>query len=211
MSGENGRKVPGWVKVALEWGPILAYFVAYSRLKDQHLTVWGTDYNGFIIVTACFIPVILICTGLTWAITGKLSKMQLVTAVLVTVFGSLSVAFNDERFFKMKPTLIYLIFGGALGFGLLRGKSYLRLVLDEAIPLDHAGWMILTRRLCALFFALAVANEVIWRLTSTDTWVSFKTFGLPIVTFVFFAAQSSLFKRHGIEKPAATDPGAGKS
>ncbi|AZB64767.1 MULTISPECIES: inner membrane-spanning protein YciB [Cereibacter] len=188
------------VKAVLEWGPIAAFFLGYVKLKDETFTVAGTDYQGFIIVTAAFIPLMVICTGLLWWLSGKLSKMQVATVVLVVVFGGLSVWLNDDRFFKMKPTMIYLLFGVLLGIGLLRGQSWLRLVLEEAIPLQDAGWMILTRRVMAFFFALAIANEAVWRLMSTDAWVNFKTFGLPLAIFVFFMTQSGLFKRYNPER-----------
>jgi intracellular septation protein len=96
----------------------------------------------------------------------------------------------------MKPTMIYLLFAGVLGFGLLRGQSYLRSVLGEALPLQDAGWMILTRRLTLFFAALALANELVWRLMSTDSWVSFKTFGLTAAVFLFFLTQGRLLSRH---------------
>lgn len=194
--GSTGRAVPGWVRSALELGPVLLFFVAYLWLKDETFTVAGTEYSGFIIVTAGFIPLILLCTGILWMLTGKLSQMQIVTAVLVTVFGGLSVWLNDERFFKIKPTLIYLLFAAVLGFGLLRGRSYLSLVLSEALPLTAEGWMILTRRMALLFVGLAAANEVVWRTMSTDAWVNFKTFGLPLAIFVFIFTQMALIKKH---------------
>lgn len=190
------------LKLVLELGPLVAFFIAYGRLKDQVFTVAGTEYSGFIVVTAAFIPVLILTTGLTWFLTGKLSKMQAATVVLVVVFGGLSVWLRDERFFKMKPTMIYLLFAGVLGFGLLRGKSYLKLVMEEALPMQPEGWMILTRRLTAFFFGLAVANEVIWRTMSTDSWVTFKTFGLPAALFAFFMAQGRLMEKFGIKDKA---------
>ena len=126
--------------------------------------------------------------------------MQIATLVIVLVFGGLSVWFNDPRFFKMKPTLIYLLFAAVLGFGLTRGKSYLALVMDEAMPLQHEGWMILTRRLAGFFAALAVVNEVIWRTMSDQAWVNFKTFGLSAAIFVFFMAQGGVLKRFGTDE-----------
>jgi intracellular septation protein len=111
----------------------------------------------------------------------------------------MSVWFNDERFFKMKPTFIYLFFGGALGFGLLQGRSYMQYVMEEALALKHEGWMILTRRMMMFFFTLAVLNEIMWRFFSTDAWVTFKTFGLTGAIFVFFMTQSSLFAKYMIE------------
>ena len=197
---DDTRKINPLLKTGLELGPIVLFFVAYLKLKDRVFTIGGTEYDGFILVTAAFIPLILISTGVLWRLTGKLSKMQIVTAVLVTVFGGLSVWLNDDRFFKMKPTLIYLLFGAILGVGLLRGQSWMRHVMGELIPLDHEGWMKLTRRICAFFFGLALLNEVVWRTQSTETWVYFKTFGLTAALFVFFMAQSRLFRDHALDE-----------
>ncbi|TDL79829.1 septation protein IspZ [Palleronia sediminis] len=190
---ETGK---GW-KTALELGPILAFFVGYLLLRDRSFILGGTEYSGFILITAAFVPVLALSTLLLWRITGTLSRMQVVTLVLVVVFGGLTVWFNDERFFKMKPTLIYLIFGAILGIGLLRGRSFLRMVMGEVVPLDEEGWMKLTRRFCLFFFALAALNEVVWRTMSTDAWVNFKTFGLTAAIFLFFMLQGRLFREHG--------------
>lgn len=199
------RKINPLLKTGLELGPIVLFFAAYVKLKDRVFTIGGSEYDGFILVTAAFIPLILLSTAILWKLTGHLSKMQIVTAVLVTVFGGLSVWLNDDRFFKLKPTLIYLLFGGVLGIGLLRGQSWLRHVMEELVPLDDEGWMKLTRRLCAFFLGLAVANEVIWRTQSTETWVYFKTFGLTAALFVFFIAQSRLFSDHALPDEATED------
>ena len=192
-------------KTALELGPVIAFFAAYLWLKDRIFTIGGTEYGGFILVTAGFIPVMVLSTGLLWKLTGKLSKMQVMTLVLVVVFGGLSVWLNDDRFFKMKPTIIYLVFGGILGFGLLRGQSYLKHVMEEMMPLAQEGWMILTRRLALFFFGLAVLNEAIWRSMITEVWVYFKTFGLTAAIFVFFILQGALFRKYG----EAAEDGAG--
>jgi intracellular septation protein len=194
------RKINGALKMALELGPIAAFFIGYVKLKDEMFTFGGTDYAGFIVVTAAFIPLMLVTTGLLWALTGKLSKMQIATVVLVVLFGGLSVWLNDERFFKMKPTMIYALFAGILGFGLWRGQSYLRSVMGEALPMQEAGWMILTKRLTIFFAVLAVLNEVVWRGFSTEVWVNFKTFGLTAALFLFFMTQGSVFSKYGIEK-----------
>ena len=191
------HKVNPKLKAVLEFGPILGFFVAYLWLKDETFTIAGTDYDGFIVVTAGFIPVFLLAMGALWWLTGHLSRMQAVTAVLIVVFGGLSVWFNDPSFFKMKPTIIYLLFGGALGIGLMRGESWLQYVMDGMMPLTHEGWMILTRRMALFFLGLAVLNEIIWRNMSEETWVYFKTFGLTAAIFVFFIMQSKLFRDHG--------------
>ena len=194
------KKINPILKLVLEIGPVVLFFVMYTRIKDRQFDIAGQTYEGFIVATAVFIPILLVATGVLWFLTGKLSKMQLMTAVLVVVFGGMSIWFNDDRFFKMKPTIIYLIFGAILGFGLLRGKSYLRVVMEEVMPLKDEGWMILTKRMTIFFLSLALANELVWRFMSTDAWVNFKTFGLTAAVFVFFLAQGSIFSKYGVEE-----------
>ncbi|UYV38459.1 septation protein IspZ [Rhodobacteraceae bacterium D3-12] len=188
------------LKMGLELGPVILFFIAYIKLKDEVFTIAGTDYDGFIIVTAMFVPLMVVSTGILWWLTGHLSKMQIMTVVLVVVFGGLSVWLNDPRFIKMKPTILYLMFTGILGFGLLQGKSYLRDLMDGVMPLTHEGWMLLTKRLTAFFFGLAVANELVWRFMSEEAWVNFKTFGLTAAIFVFFMTQGRLFKEYNSEE-----------
>lgn len=194
------KKISGKLKMALEFGPVALFFVAYLKLKDEVFTIGGTEYDGFILVTAGFVPLIIASSLILWKLTGKLSRMQIVTLVLVVVFGGLSVWFNDDRFFKMKPTLIYLLFGGVLGIGLLRGQSYLKFAMEEVLPMEPEGWMILTRRICGFFLALAVLNELVWRTQSTEIWVYFKTFGLSAAVFLFFMTQGAVFQKYSIEE-----------
>jgi len=192
------KKINPWLKLALELGPIAVFFIGFSRLKDATVTLAGQDYHGFILMTALFVPLMLLTTGILWKLTGKLSKMQVATLVLVVIFGGLSVWFNDERFFKMKPTMIYVLFAAILGFGLWRGESYLKLVMEEALPMQPEGWMILTRRITLFFAVLALANEAVWRMMSTEAWVTFKTFGLTAALFLFFMTQGKLLEKYGI-------------
>lgn len=193
------KKINPITKLALELGPIILFFVLYFRLRDRTFDIGGTEYSGFIMVTAIFIPLIALSTFVLYRLTGKIAKMQIMTLILVVVFGSLTIYFNDERFFKMKPTMIYLLFGGTLGFGLLRGKSYLKTMMEDVMPLQPEGWMILTRRIAAFFFVLAITNEVVWRTMSTDAWVSFKTFGLTAAVFLFFMTQGGLLSKYALE------------
>ena len=193
------KNLQPWVKTALEMGPVILFFIFYSKLKNNEYVLLGETYEGFIVATALFIPVLLIATAILYFLTGKLSKMQVFTAVLVVVFGGLGIWFNDEKFFKMKPTMIYLLFGGILGFGLFKGQSYLQVVMDGALPMSRDGWMILTKRFMYFFFGLALANEIIWRSLSTDIWVNFKTFGLPLAMFVFFITQAKVISKYSTE------------
>ena len=195
----SNKNIQPWVKTALELGPVILFFIFYSKLKNNEYVLLGETYEGFIVATALFIPVLLIATAILYFLTGKLSKMQVFTAVLVVVFGGLGIWFNDEKFFKMKPTMIYLLFGGILGFGLFKGQSYLQVVMDGALPMSRDGWMILTKRFMYFFFGLALANEIIWRSLSTDIWVNFKTFGLPLAMFVFFITQAKVISKYSTE------------
>ena len=194
----SDKQVSNGLKSALEFGPVALFFIAYIWLKDAVFQFDGTEYGGFIIVTAGFVPLMILSTLALWKLTGTLSKMQIFTVVLVTVFGGLSVWQNDKSFLQMKPTILYLLFAAILGFGLLRKQSYLQYMMGEMMPLQDRGWMILTQRMALLFLALAVLNEVIWRNMSEETWVYFKTFGLPMGIFSFFIFQGGLFKEHAI-------------
>lgn len=194
------KEVKPWVKPALEYGPLILFFAVFMIMRNRTVMLGGTEYGGFIVATMIFVPVLSLTTFALWRLTGKVSAMQLLTLVLVVVFGGLTIWLNDERFLKMKVTIIYTIFAGLLGLGLVLRKNWLELVMGEALPMSHEGWMKLTFRMVLLFIGLALANEVIWRNLSDTAWVNFKTFGLPVVMFAFFMANARLFSAHAIEK-----------
>ena len=186
-------------KQVLELGPTLLFFVIYLRIRDETYTWNGTDYSGFIVSALVFVPVLLVAMAILWAMTGKLSRMQVFTAFMVIFFGGLTAWFNDERFFKMKTSLVYGVFAVILGIGLARGRSYLAYVMAEMMPMQEEGWMILTKRLCVGFAILAVANEVVWRTMSTDLWVKIETFGFPIALFAYLWWQILALQKYMIE------------
>ena len=126
--------------------------------------------------------------------------MPLFTAIIVLVFGGLTIWLQNDTFIKMKPTIIYLSFGGILSFGLLREKSYLKSLMGSALLLEDEGWFILTKRFAMLFIFLALLNEIVWRMLSTDHWITFKTFLLPLATFAFLFFQYPIFRDYLIEK-----------
>ncbi|GLK64039.1 inner membrane-spanning protein YciB [Paracoccus kondratievae] len=194
------RKINPWLKAALDLGPLVLFFVVFMRFRDQTVTLAGREYSGFIFATLVFVPVLVICTLALWRLTGRLSPMQIATLVLVVVFGGLSIWLNDPRFFKMKPTIIYLIFAALLGASLILRRNWLELVMSEALPMRAEGWRILTLRMTLLFLGLAIANEAVWRLMSETAWVNFKTFGLPAIMVVFFVANSRLFERYALPR-----------
>ena len=189
------------LKQVLELGPTLAFFLIYLRIKDETYTFTGTDYSGFIVAALVFVPILLVAMAILCVLTGKLSRMQVFTAFMVIFFGGLTAYFNDERFFKMKTTIVYGAMAALLGIGLLRGQSYLQFVMEEFLPMQRAGWMIFTKRLAFIFVVLAVANEIIWRTQSTETWVKLETFAFPVVLFVFLWVQIIGLQKYLIEDP----------
>ncbi|WP_299961694.1 inner membrane-spanning protein YciB [uncultured Roseobacter sp.] len=185
----DAKPVNPIVKQVLELGPTILFFLIYLRIKEDTFLIGGTEYTGFIVAALVFVPILLVAMAILWRLTGQLSRMQVFTAVMVIFFGGLTAWFNDERFFKMKTTIVYGLFAALLGIGLLRGQSYLAYVMNEMMPMREEGWMILTRRLCAAFAALAVANEIVWRTMSTDAWVKIETFGFPVALMAFLMWQ----------------------
>ena len=192
----TGKSSKSSLKLILEMGPLILFFVGYFLLRDQTIQIGNTQYDGFIIITALFVPILIGSTYLLWKLTGELSRMQIITVVLVVVFGGLTVFLNDERFIKMKPTIIYLLFTITLGFGLLQKKSFLQSLMGQALPLSDTGWKILTQRTTLFFLFLAIANEGVWRFMSTDAWVTFKTFGFTGISLAFFGSQMYFLRKH---------------
>lgn len=187
------------MKQALELGPTLVFFAIYMAIKDRTFHLFGTDYSGFIVAALVFVPILLLSIAALWALTGELSRMQIFTGLVVIFFGGLTAWFNDERFFKMKTTIVYGTFAALLGLGLLRGQSWLQWILGSALPMRREGWMILTRRLTLGFALLAVANEVIWRTQSTELWVKLETFAFPVALFLFLMVQIGALNRYIID------------
>ena len=203
-SPTDARKVNPTLKSVLELGPVVGFLGAYFWFKDDVFTVGGQEYGAFIAVTAVFVPVFLASMGVVWWLTGRISRMQVFTAVVLIVMGALTVWFNDDRFVKLKPTLIYGAFGAILGVGLLLGQSYLRYVMEELTPLQDEGWMLLTKRATLFFVGMALLNVVIWQLLSEQIFVLWDTVGQIVATFAFFMGQVGLFTRYAVEQDEET-------
>jgi intracellular septation protein len=188
------RHINPLLKLVLEVGPIAVFFLAYRWAPvPEGLSVTERQLEQILFSTKVFVPTILLSLLGSWLLTRKLPKMAVITAVVVTIFGGLTLILRDDTFVKMKPTILYGLFAGILGFGMLRGQSYLKYLMDELIPMRHEGWMKFTGRFVAFYLMLAVLNEVVWRLYGTDTWVNFRTFVLPAANFLFIMAQVPLF------------------
>jgi intracellular septation protein len=176
-----------FLKLVLDIGPLVLFFAANARFG-----IYGA--------TAAFMVAVLIALAVAYVKTKRLEIMPLVTAVIVVIFGGLTLVLHDATFIKLKPTIIYLLFGATLIGGLMFGKSFLGILFDSVFDLTDEGWRKLTWRWAFFFFALAVLNEIVWRNFSTDIWVSFKLFGVVPLTFLFGAAQYPLLQRYAADK-----------
>lgn len=182
------KPAPPWLKPIVDYGPLVAFFAAY----------WLGD---LFTATAAIMIATLIAIVLSFAIERRIPVMPVVTAVIVMVFGGLTLWLNDERYIKMKPTLVQALFAVILFGGLLLRRPLLKPLMQSAWQLTDRGWTILTTRFAIFFAVMAVLNEIVWRTTSTDIWVNFKIFGILLLTFVFTAFQVPLITRYQVVPP----------
>ncbi len=176
------------LKLAIEIGPLVIFFVANAKF-------------GIFVATGAFMAAIAVALGVNYTLLRRVPILPLVTGVFVLVFGGLTLILQNELFIKLKPTIVNGLFAAILLGGLGFGKSFLRSLLDSMFRLTDRGWRILTLRWALFFIVLAVLNEIVWRNFSTDTWVSFKVFGIMPLTLVFSFAQVPLINRHGTVPP----------
>ena len=191
------------LKLALEMGPLILFFFANSRpalfmpfVAPLLPEAVSGEKAGIFVATAVFMVAILVSLAVSYALTRHLPVMAMVTAVIVVVFGGLTLVLHDDTFIKMKPTIIYVLFGAILLGGLAFDKPLLAIVFDSVFDLTEEGWRKLTLRWAIFFLALALLNEIVWRTQSTDTWVTFKVFGVMPLTFIFAAFQYPLLTKH---------------
>ena len=180
------KKLPPLLKLVLEMGPLVLFFVVYSRL-------------GIFTGTAALMGATLVALAVTYALTRHLPIMPVVTAVMVLVFGGLTLFLHDATFVKMKATIVYLLFAAALLGGLAFGKALLSVVFDSVMNLTEEGWRKLTLRWGLFFLAMALVNEGVWRTQPEDFWVKFKVFGFVPLTVLFALSQTPLMLRHELK------------
>ena len=165
------------VKLAIEMGPLAIFFIAN----------WlGGIFTG----TAVFM------LAASWALTGKIAMVPLVSAVFVALFGALTLWLHSDLFIKVKVTMINALFGAVLLGGVAFGRSYIKLIMGDAMKLPDQAWRTLSIRWGLFFLAMAVLNEIVWRSFTTDQWVNFKVFGLLPLTLVFALANAPFMAKH---------------
>ena len=173
-------------KLLIDIGPLAVFFIFYTRSGLQ------ASILPFMVAT-------VIAVLLSYILEKKIPIMPTVGAGIVLIFGGLTIYFDNDVFFKMKPTIINVLFAIILYGGVLINKPLLKYLLGAALKLEETGWKILTQRWIAFFIALAVLNEIVWRTQSTDIWVNFKVFGILPITFIFTMTQFPLIKKYQIE------------
>ena len=186
-SATSPRKQPSPLfRLATELGPLVLFFIANAKFS-------------IFIATGIFMVAIVVALIASWLVTRHLPIMAIISAILVLVFGGLTLILQDETFIKIKPTIIYAGFGVILLGGLLLGRSLLNIVFDQVFSLTEQGWRILTLRWGIFFFGMAMLNEIVWRTQTTDFWVAFKAFGAIPLTFIFAILQYKLLERHALQ------------
>src|ERR1700716_227692 len=173
-------------KLATELGPLIIFFIANAK------------FNLFV-ATGAFMVAVIAAMVASYVVVRHVPVMAIVTAVVVIVFGTLTLMLHDETFIKLKPTIVYTLFAAVLGGGLLFGRSFIAILFDQMFNLTPQGWRILTLRWAFWFLAMAVLNEIVWRTQSTDFWVAFKAFGMVPLTMLFAVTQMPLIKRYHLE------------
>ena len=173
-------------KLLIDIGPLAIFFIFYTR-------------NGLQASILPFMVATVIAVLFSYILEKKIPIMPTVGAGIVLLFGGLTIYFDNDVFFKMKPTIINILFAVILYGGILINKPLLKYLLGAALKLEEAGWKILTQRWIGFFIALAVLNEIVWRTQSTDVWVNFKVFGILPITFIFTMTQFPLIKKYQIE------------
>lgn len=184
------RPAPKGLKFLVDLGPLAAFFIAYKM-------------SDLMTATATIIVVTVALLAVNYAVTRHLALMPLITAIVVVIFGGLTLWLDDKRFFKMKPTLVQAIFSLILFAGLFMRRPLLKYVLGEALHMADEGWRQLGLRYAFFFAAMAALNEFVWRNFSEEFWVDFKVFGIIGITMLFSLCQMPLMKRHMIEQPGS--------
>ena len=194
MTDATSRKeLGGGMRLALDLGPLLLFFLANAKV-------------GIFLATGVFIVAILVSMAVSYALVRHVTALQMFSAVMVVVMGGLTIWLHNETFIKLKPTIYYGFVAAILGFGLATGRPLLKNVLGGAYPgLDAEGWRKLTRNWALFFVVMAIANELVWRNSSTSFWVGYKLWGAIPATLLFAIANVPMLMRHGLNKEDAVN------
>ena len=182
------------LNAAIEYGPLAVFLAAYF-VGNRYLD----DTGALLLGTAAIMAATVVALSVAWFVQRRVPKVPLISGVLLMAFGGLTLWLQDPVFFKMKPTMVYMLFSAVLLGGLAMRRPLLKPLLGSAWQLDDAGWRKLTLRFGLFFMAMAGLNELVWRTQTTDFWVSYKVFGTMGLILVFTMTQVGLIHRHQIQ------------
>ncbi len=188
--------------MALELGPVAIFVLTYNQ-GERLIGMFDLPpvlQKPIFLATAVFMVVMVLALAISWTLTRSLPVMPVVTLIVVLIFGGLTLYFQNDTFIKMKPTIVNVLFGGALLGGLAFGKTLIKIVMGPAFSLDDDGWWKLTLRWGLFFLFLAVVNEIVWRNFSESFWVGFKFWGMTSLSFLFVLSQMPMIMKHTVEE-----------
>ena len=179
-----------FVKFVTDFGPLVVFFFFYYN-SDKNLKI---AIPPFVLATIISLLVV-------WVIEKKIPMVPLIGGILISVFGGLTIYFNNPVFIYIKPTIINVLFGLAILFGKYFTKEpILKKIMGKSIPISDIGWEILSKRWMLFFFTLALINEFVWRTQTEEFWVNFKVWGMIPITFVFTIFQVQLITKYKIDE-----------
>jgi len=179
-----------FLKFATDFGPLAIFFFYYYN-NDKNLSI---AIPPLIVAT-------LIALAVVWFFERRIPMMPLISGILITFFGLLTIITDDMRFIYMKPTIINILFALALFFGkYFTNEPILKKIMGKSIALTNIGWELLNKRWMFFFLGLAILNECIWRTQTEEFWVNFKVWGMLPITLVFTVFQVSLINKHKIDE-----------
>lgn len=194
---KSAREPTAGGRLFIDLGPLLVFFAA-----NFFAPVPGPA--KIFVATGAFMAAMIAAMLYSQIRYRTISPLLWFSGVMVVIMGGITIWLHDETFIKLKPTLYYSLVAALLGFGLATGRPLLQMVLGSAYPgLDEAGWRKLTRNWALFFAGMAVVNELVWRNSSTDFWVSFKLWGAIPLTFLFALANVPMLMRHGLTREEA--------
>jgi intracellular septation protein len=202
MMNEARRKPSGWLNLLVDYGPILVFFLVYRHYSPEKTEPVGEVFAVVRGTLAFIVSAVAALVVSRWRL-GRVSPMLWLSTALIVGFGALTIYFQDERFIQIKPTVIYVLFAGALLIGWSRGKALLQWLLEAAFEgLDQQGWLKLSRNWGLFFIVLAVLNEVLRRQLSFGDWLWAKIWIFMPLSFLFTFTQLPMLLRHGLAASA---------
>lgn len=180
MSNKSKKTKEAWAKFLCDYAPLIIFIIIYKFSSASDPLIPAT----FGLLVSSFIALII-----AYILTRKIAKMPLISAIILGVFGGLTLISGDDLFIKIKPTLINLLFAAILFYGYFAKRPLIKHLFGESLKMEDRAWLILSLRWAIFFIFLAVLNEFIWRSFSTDFWVNFKVFGVFPISMIFTLSQ----------------------